>query len=291
MEQNQLSLVLDNEGKSEKNDDVSLLSTLLEDSRLYRTSKEYMELLDFVGRMKRFAPFNAMLLQIQKPGLSYAATPREWMKRFNRTIKEGSRPMLIMWPFSPVELVYDVSDTEGDDLPERALDSFVAYGEVNKSDIDCLITEIERKHIYIKYLDVGDNNCGNIKLLKNRTMVDGRRSKCYQLGLNKNHKYATQLVTILHELGHLFLGHLGGDSVLKIKDRSGLSHSQVEMEAESVAYVLAKRFGVDAKSEAYLSNFIEKFEENNRLDIYKIMMAAGKVETVVEKVLKNKAGQ
>ena len=46
----------------------SLLDQLLEDSRLYKTSADYKALLDFVVRLRNFAPFNAMLLQIQKPG-------------------------------------------------------------------------------------------------------------------------------------------------------------------------------------------------------------------------------
>lgn len=47
----------------------SLLDQLLIDSRLYTQSQDYKELLDFVVRLRNFAPFNAMLLQIQKPGL------------------------------------------------------------------------------------------------------------------------------------------------------------------------------------------------------------------------------
>jgi hypothetical protein len=44
-----------------------LLDSLLTQSRLYHTSTDYMELLDFVVRPRNFAPFNAMLLQMQKP--------------------------------------------------------------------------------------------------------------------------------------------------------------------------------------------------------------------------------
>ena len=47
----------------------ALLDQLLADSRLYRTGKDYRALLDFVIRLRNFAPFNAMLLQVQKPGL------------------------------------------------------------------------------------------------------------------------------------------------------------------------------------------------------------------------------
>jgi hypothetical protein len=96
----------------------SLLDQLLTDSRLYTQSKDYKELLDFVVRLRNFAPFNAMLLQVQKPGLSYAASARDWRERFGRIPKPGARPLLILWPFGPVALVYDVLDTEGAALPK-----------------------------------------------------------------------------------------------------------------------------------------------------------------------------
>jgi hypothetical protein len=44
----------------------SLLDQLLADARLYTLGKDYKELLDFVVRLRNFAPFNAMLLQLQK---------------------------------------------------------------------------------------------------------------------------------------------------------------------------------------------------------------------------------
>lgn len=69
----------------------SLLDQLLIDSRLYTKSQEYKDLLDFVVRLRNFAPFNAMLFQVQKPGLSYAASASDWKYRFDRTPKEGAQ--------------------------------------------------------------------------------------------------------------------------------------------------------------------------------------------------------
>ncbi|MDK4202089.1 hypothetical protein QKY98_23460, partial [Pseudomonas sp. HR1] len=80
----------------------SVLDQLIEDSRLYRTSADYQQLLDFTVKLKNFAPFNAMLLQIQKPGLQHAASAYEWREKFNRKPKRGARPLLILWPFGPV---------------------------------------------------------------------------------------------------------------------------------------------------------------------------------------------
>ena len=83
------------------------------------------------------------------------------------------------------------------------------------------------------------------------------------------------------------LGHTGEDKELKIKSRAGLSLNQVEMEAESVSYIIAKRFRFDEKSERYLSNYIDRFEEI--IDwIYKVMMAASRVENALKCVLKSK---
>lgn len=70
----------------------SLLDQLLTDSRLYTRSPDYKNLLDFVARMRNFAPFNAMLLQIQKPGLRFAASALDWKVRFDRRPLEGARP-------------------------------------------------------------------------------------------------------------------------------------------------------------------------------------------------------
>ena len=88
----------------------SLLDQLLEDSRLYKSSEDYLKLLEFIARMRNFAPFNALLLQIQKPGLQFAASRHDWRERFQADVREDARPLLILWPFGPVALVYDVID-------------------------------------------------------------------------------------------------------------------------------------------------------------------------------------
>lgn len=56
----------------------SLLDHLLTESRLYKTGEAYKALLAFIVRMKNFAPFNAMLIYIQKPGIRFAASARDW---------------------------------------------------------------------------------------------------------------------------------------------------------------------------------------------------------------------
>src|SRR5476649_677575 len=133
----------------------SLLDQLLTDSRLYTQSKNYKALLDFVVRLRNFAPFNAMLLHVQKPGLSYAASARDWRERFGRTPKEGARPLLILWPFGPVALVYDVQDTEGDPLPNDVA-SFFAHGAINEKQLGSFVGRTKKKNIDWCWIDAGD---------------------------------------------------------------------------------------------------------------------------------------
>jgi hypothetical protein len=61
----------------------SVLDQLLTDARLYTSGKDYKALLDFVVRLRNIAPFNAMLLQVQKPGLRFAV-------RFERALARCS---------------------------------------------------------------------------------------------------------------------------------------------------------------------------------------------------------
>ncbi len=256
----------------------SLIDQLLEDSRLYTTTESYMELLQFTSKLKSFAPFNAMLLHIQKPGLSFAASAYDWKTRFGRFPKDGARPLLILWPFGPVAFVYDVMDTEGYPLPDD-VSAFWARGDITASTLLTLIQRLPKKNICVEFFDAGDHSAGSIKVI-NRVDTPKPHGR-YKVMVNRNHLPATQLVTLAHELGHLFLGHMGQDEVLKIPDRAGLSHDQVELEAESVAYLVAVRAGIESKSEKYLSNYVENQEVVGALDLYSVMRAAGQVETIL----------
>ena len=187
----------------------SLLDQLLEESRLYKTSKDYLDLLEFTKRLRNFAPFNAMLLHVQKPGLRYAAAAYDWKARFERHPKENARPLLILWPFGPVALVYDVQDTEGKDMPQD-VDTFFARGAITAEQIPGFIEKMGRKQIACAYFDGGDAKAGSIRVLKRATPKEGG---CYGMQLNRNHSTPVQFVTIAHELAHLFLGHLGPDKM------------------------------------------------------------------------------
>ncbi len=256
----------------------SLLDQLLLDSQLYRQSKDYKELLDFVVRLRNVAPFNAMLLQVQKPDLSCVASAHDWKERFGRTIKPEARPLLILWPFGPVALVYDMLDTGGKPLPEDAA-AFVAHGPIDEQRLHSFIRKLTRKNIECCWLDAGDRKAGSITIVKTATSDDNTTH--YRLTINRNHAPAVQFATLAHELAHLFLGHLGTDRKLNVQGRPGLSHSQVELEAESVAYLVCARSGVECKSETYLANYVAQGKTIDDVGLYPIMCAAGQIEALL----------
>lgn len=253
----------------------SILDQLLQESRLFHSSKDFKELLDFVVRLRNFAPFNAMLLQIQKPGLSFAASRSDWSVRFNRTVERNARPLLIMWPFGPVALVYDLLDTEGPDLPEHVY-SFPARGVMTQDDIAGFAKRLAKVAINVTFIDCGDRNAGAIR----RTMTGKSPNdfSTYAMDVNQNHSPNVQFATLAHELGHLFLSHLGADKKLKVPARTAGDHAQREIEAEAVAYLVCSRHGVESRSHAYLANFVEKNTTIDHVDLYQVMRAAGGVE-------------
>lgn len=257
----------------------SLLDQLLADSRLYVESQSYKDLLDFVVRLRNFAPFNAMLLQVQKPGLSYAASARDWRERFGRAPKEGARPLLILWPFGPVALVYDVLDTEGEPLPKDVA-SFFALGPIDEAKLKCFELMVHKKNIGWSWVDAGDRKAGSICVVKRAS--NAKQATRYRIHINRNHPPAVQFATLAHELGHLFLGHLGPDWRLGVPDRPSLGHNQREFEAESVAHLVCARNGVKSKSETYLANYVKEHTTIDQIDLYQVMRAAGQVETLLD---------
>jgi antirestriction protein ArdC len=86
----------------------------------------------------------------------------------------------------------------------------------------------------------------------------------------------------VHELAHLYLGHLGPDKHLGIPNRSNQNHKVRELEAESVSYLVCSRNGVHSNSESYLADYVTAHETVENLDLYSILKAAGKVEVILE---------
>ena len=253
----------------------ALIDQLIAATKLYDSSEAIQELFAFTVRLREFAPFNAMLLHIQKPGLTHAATAHDWWQRFGRVPKKGTRPLLVLRMKGPVDFVFDVQDTEGKDLPADAF-SFPTFGDLSDHRFAEFMRAVSKEKIDLVELDAGDAHAGWIRLLARSRSDKGKN--VYQLGFNKNHGAPTRFVTVAHELAHLYLGHLGADNGRRVPDRRDTPHDLMEVEAEMAAYLVAMRNGLEPRSESYLSNYKGGFEE---LNLYAVTRTANAVETAM----------
>jgi len=178
------------------------LDNLLKRSAALRSGTDFKTFLDFIAKFKEYKPFNNMLVYTQNPNCEYYATEKDWLKKFERTIKENARPMVILAPMHPVLFVFDVNDTDGSTLPKILLKkSYEVFGYYKEDWFDNLTSYFADLKISAKELKMQDKSAGSIT---RKSTGNG-----FDIIINSTHDSSVKLATLVHELGHLFLGHLG----------------------------------------------------------------------------------
>lgn len=265
------------------------LDKLFHDVSTYKNSFEFRKLLDFIKKFPKIAPFNAMLLHIQKPGSVYVASALAWNDRFGRIIKPEARPLVILQPFGPVSFLFDLSDTVGNKpFPDQLLNPFKVEGQISNAAIQTLISNLKCDGINYIEADYGTSLAGNIrnrsnkeKLIIHRANKEIRVKAFYDMVVNKNHEIETRFTTMLHELGHLYCGHLGTPYEKWWKSRTGLSINVCEFEAECVCWLVCERMGINNPSAAYLNGYLEMNEKIPDISTDTVLKAAGIIESMI----------
>lgn len=267
----------------------------------YKSSQSFIELLEFVGRFRSYSPYNGMLAHTQKPGARYVATATKWFEQYTRRIITGSRPILLLRPMGPVMFVFDVSDTEplegAPPLPPEIVDPFKVRCGFVQGELDMTIKNAKRDGIRIIEQDAGSQFAGSIRAVKNGdTMLYTVRKGSglqdfivpikYEMLLNFKHTKETKYTTLIHELAHLYCGHLGTPHPRWWPDRRGLSSNIEEFEAESVSYLVCARLGIDNPSDKYLAGYREKNDETPTISLDCIMKAGFLIEQMGYKAMK-----
>src|SRR5947208_11318510 len=150
------------------------LDDLISRALAYRTGPELKALFDFMRRFPHIAPYNAMLLHVQNPGIGYALKARVWERDYYRQVRPGARPYVILQTMGPVAFVFELSDTEPIDravdlVPEIAKNPFPAKGQPPLGAIGRLISACSEIGIEVERRDRGTILAGSVQRLADRT--------------------------------------------------------------------------------------------------------------------------
>ncbi len=228
-----------------RNKSIPELDKLFNEIGTYKKSDELKEVFVFIKKFPRIAPYNAMLLHVQRPGSNYVASASVWNNTFKRTIKPGAKPLVILRPFGPVAFVFELSDTEGETpFPEKLLNPFKVTGKISDSKFNRLIDNMLCDGIIYVEAEHGASSAGFVQINNSNKIAKITKSNkeifvkiLFNMVVNSTHERETHFATVLHELGHIYCGHLGTPNTKWWGDRRYLSKNEVEFEAKVYIYL------------------------------------------------------
>lgn len=234
-------------------------------------ARDVREMLDQAAGVREHRLFNSLLVVLQRPHARYLLTARQWMERWDRRVRPGEHPILIMWPFSPVEFVFDVSQVEADtgarELPHHWQNPY-AMEHARDADfaLHWLVTNARHDGVRTTFAGSGFASAGSIRIADSgkQLHLDARDGSVaagsttplrYEAVINDAHNSTEQLATMAHELGHLFCGHLGALESDWWPARRPESEAMREFEAESVAQLVFRRVAPTADLPPHLFQY------------------------------------
>lgn len=254
-----------------------MLDELVTLSLAYHSPRELKELLDFAQRFPFHAPYNAMLLHMQNRGLQYAIQASQWTKLYGRRVKPGARAYVVLRFMGPVSFVFDLGDTEpidpaDDRVPQLAVNPFPAKGTPPPNTLKHLLQSCRKLLIEVEEKDLGTQLAGEARWFPGQ-------NREYHVLLNSRHSESQKVGTLAHELGHIFCGHLQGESSIGWWEaRINLSKAEREFEAEAVAYLVTSRMALEIGSASYLAEYLTPGSTLPKYSLETVLRAAGKVE-------------
>ncbi|HZM06269.1 MAG TPA: hypothetical protein VFC44_24985 [Candidatus Saccharimonadales bacterium] len=257
----------------------SSVDELLFRSRQYRRTKKFAEAVEFISRFREYSPYNNMLLYFQNPMAVYFATAAHWHRAFGRTIKEEARGMIILAPRTPVLVVYDVSETEGQPLPDKLENFARTSGRFNPVTLERTVKNCERDCIRVFRKELGQLRAG---FSTSRVSDAGWKMR---IALRAELDDAAAYAVLCHELAHIYLGHLGADKDAWWPYRQNLSQNVAEIEAEAVAHIVCRRAGLRLHSAEYLASFVEDNADLDAISIDFVSRTAGRIEEMGRRLL------
>jgi hypothetical protein len=227
-----------------------------------------------------------MLVYLQNPAVTFFGTTWYWRTKFNRRVKPDAKPHLILAPNGPVILAYDLFETTGTKTPEQFMEEGLGQKQFDvKGDF---------KDIYLESLKDYATQLGIRIVLKplqffNAGAVTTYLSGKLEIYLKEDHNSAQHFATLCHELAHIFLGHTGhkalsmsdGMKKLNLSLRKDLSRDQMELEAETVNFLICSNFGLQAQSVEYLAGYIKDENDWAKFSYEMVIKVADRLQGVI----------
>ena len=271
------------------------LDELFSAAKTYTSANDYLELLSFLRKFRRYSPYNGMLVHIQKPGARYVLRASEWQEKYGRSVRPGAQPLVALQPMGPVMFLFDVSDTEGGtQLPPEIEAPFEpARGVVGKQ-LEYTLENCKRDGIRVHHVKHGSQRAGSIQRALPAPGASGFKTVVfreapirveYELLINEALSREAQYGTLVHELGHLYCGHLGTLNPDWWPDRRGMDLVSREFEAESVSYLVCKRLGIDTPSDEYLNGYLLSNAQIPSISLDRVVVVSGLIEAMGSRLL------
>lgn len=246
-------------------DTKALAEHLKEGMKNYLDSEQFKSFLDMMSKFHNYSLNNIHLLKMQNPSVSHVASFNKWKTDFERTVKKGSKALKIWVPyqvktkipvnqnelsFSPSENemeekevtvtrfklgnVFDVSQTEGKELPK-------AINELTGS-----VKDYEDLYRAAKAVSMDNQVPISFEDIKKESANGYYSPDENRIVISKGLKGQEHILkTIFHEMAHSDL-HRGTNA-----QYGDDQYRKQELQAESVAYVVANHFGFDTSSYSF----------------------------------------
>ena len=246
-------------------DTKALAEHLKEGMKNYLDSEQFRSFLDTMSKFHNYSLNNIHLLKMQNPNVSQVASFNKWKTDFERTVKKGSKALKIWVPyqvktkisanqnelsFSPSENemedkevtvtrfklgnVFDVSQTEGKELPK-------AINELTGS-----VKDYEDLYRAAKAVSMDNQVPISFEDIKKESANGYYSPDENRIVISKGLKGQEHILkTIFHEMAHSDL-HRGTNA-----QYGDDQYRKQELQAESVAYVVANHFGFDTSSYSF----------------------------------------
>lgn len=257
---------------------LAIDALFLEATRSQNVLAAMVQFLSKAVAFSNLSIYNAMLVQVQRPGALAVASPAKWAA-IGRHLKVGARPLLILKAFGPVEFVYEHGDTDGQPMDGAETNILLASGTPHTVSLEQMQKSVQGSGIVIQFDDkCGELSAGSAHAMNIRRGEVGTAQPRWTVLVNAKYDDPSKFATLAHELAHIYCGHLGAELRGAWPDRSRLGEHEREVEAEAAAWLVCRRNGVKTHSAAYLAEHLPH-ADSGAISLYAIFEAANRIES------------